>query len=129
MRKCHLQWHCTLRAYYSLFSAGESPMQTGPPFNAQVGNAVTDGRQIVIGMGSSMLINAAMYAFSNASRSPEGMGHYQALREGMQKDLGLSCDINATHWRITSHCLNCPCSKTAQLYLVCIVKSHNLGVR
>lgn len=38
----------------------------------QVGNAVTDGRQIVIGMGSSMLINAALYAFSNVSRSPGG---------------------------------------------------------
>ena len=39
----------------------------------QVGNAVTEGRQIVIGMGSSMLINAAMYAFANASRTPGGM--------------------------------------------------------
>lgn len=38
--------------------------------HAQVGNAVTDGRQIVIGMGSSMLITAAMYAFSNVSRTP-----------------------------------------------------------
>ena len=38
----------------------------------QVGNAVTDGRHIVVGMGSSMLINAALYAFSNASRTPGG---------------------------------------------------------
>ena len=38
----------------------------------QVGNAVTDGRHIVIGMGSSMLITAAMYAFSNVSRTPGG---------------------------------------------------------
>lgn len=38
----------------------------------QVGNAVTDGRQVVVGMGSSMLINAALYAFSNASRTPGG---------------------------------------------------------
>ena len=38
----------------------------------QVGNAVTDGRQIVVGMGSSMLINAALFAFSNASRTPGG---------------------------------------------------------
>ncbi|DBA90225.1 TPA: hypothetical protein ACH3X1_003523 [Trebouxia sp. C0004] len=40
--------------------------------HAQVGNAVTNGRQIVIGMGSSMLITAAMYAFSNVSRTPGG---------------------------------------------------------
>ena len=44
----------------------------GDCYSTQVGNAVTDGRQIVVGMGSSMLINAALYAFSNASRTPGG---------------------------------------------------------
>ena len=40
----------------------------------QVGNAVTDGRQIVIGMGSSQVLDAAFFAFGNASRGPDG-GH------------------------------------------------------
>ncbi|KAK9862148.1 hypothetical protein WJX84_009171 [Apatococcus fuscideae] len=39
--------------------------------HAQVGNAVTDGRSIVIGMGSSQILNAAFFALSNASRSPD----------------------------------------------------------
>ena len=38
----------------------------------QVGNAVTDARHIVIGMGSQQVLNAAFYALSNASRNPDG---------------------------------------------------------
>ncbi|KAK9848938.1 hypothetical protein WJX84_001268 [Apatococcus fuscideae] len=39
--------------------------------HAQVGNAVTDDRHIVIGMGSQQVLTAAFFAVSNASRSPE----------------------------------------------------------
>ena len=38
----------------------------------QVGNAVTEGRHIVIGMSSSQLLGAAIYAFSNISRATDG---------------------------------------------------------
>ena len=35
------------------------------PAPAQVGNAVTEGREIVVGLGSMQIINAALFAFSN----------------------------------------------------------------
>lgn len=38
----------------------------------QLGNAVTEGKQIVIGMSSTQLIGAAMYAFSNIPRATAG---------------------------------------------------------
>ena len=41
-------------------------------FGLQVGNAVTDGRQIVVGMGSSQVLDAAFFAFANVSRGSEG---------------------------------------------------------
>ena len=41
----------------------------------QVGNAVTEGRQIVIGMSSTQLEAAAMYALANSSRQPDGEEH------------------------------------------------------
>jgi hypothetical protein len=41
----------------------------------QVGNAVTDGREIVVGLGSMQIINAALFAFSNRSG---GVGHSDA---------------------------------------------------
>ena len=49
----------------------------------QVGNAVTDARHIVIGMGSQQVLNAAFYALSNASRKPEGERCPQLLLQAL----------------------------------------------
>lgn len=60
---------------------------------AQVGNAVTDDRHIVIGMGSSQIINAALFAVSNASRSPEGEHKPQISTETSLADW-ICCSLN-----------------------------------